>query len=81
MTDNLVDGGEDGVRIPEIPHVGWNGTLDVHDVVVADSVERLRAHPRHHVGRDHAENLCGKPAGPPRHPDVLGGLEDNAASH
>src|SRR3989338_10109082 len=71
VTNHLIDGGENGLRIPLIPHVGWNGALDIHDVVVADSVERLRAHPRNHVGLNHAENLCSKPACLPRHLDVL----------
>jgi hypothetical protein len=81
VTHHLVDRSEDGLGIPVIPHVGRDGALDIHDMVVADAVERLRAHPRYHMRLNHAENLCGKPTGPPHHLEFRRRLDGNAVRH
>ncbi|MDT4861036.1 hypothetical protein FQZ97_956260 [compost metagenome] len=81
VAHDLIDRGEDGFRITVVPHVGRNGALNIDDVVVADPVQRLRAHTRHDVRPDHVENLRGQTAGPPCHLDVFGGLDGNTATH
>lgn len=81
MTNHLVDGGKDGLGIPVIPDVGWNGAPDIHDVLVADLVERLCAHARRHVCLNHAENLSGESSGTARHFELLDRLDGNAVGH
>ena len=81
MANHLVDGREDGFWVTLIPHIGWDDTLDIHDVLVTDTVERFRADSRHDVGLDHAKDLSGQLSGTPRHRNVLGRLDDNFACH
>jgi hypothetical protein len=81
VAHHLVDGGQYGLGIAEVAHVGGDGGLDIHDVLVADAVERLGADPGHDVRLDHAENLRGQLAGPPRYRDLLRRLDDDAAGH
>jgi hypothetical protein len=81
VTDDLVDGGEDGLRIAVVPQVGRNGALNIDDVVVANPVERSGAYSRRHGRLDHAENFCGKLGGAPRQVELIGGPDGNDSSH
>ncbi|MCY1237412.1 hypothetical protein D9M72_501060 [compost metagenome] len=81
VAHHLVHRGEDGLRIAQVAHVGGNGALHLHDVCVAEAVERFGAHAGHDVGLDHRQDLGGQLCGAPRHHQLFGGLEWNVVCH
>src|SRR5690606_14786161 len=75
VADDVVDGDAGGLGVAPVADVGRDRVLHVDDVVVADAVQFLGAHPRLHVRGDHFQHLGGQAAGDAHLLDFFGGLE------
>src|SRR5690606_27576695 len=75
VADDVVDGDAGGLGVAPVADVGRDRALHVDDVVVADAVQFLGAHPRLHVRGDHFQHLGGQAAGDAHLLDFFGGLE------
>src|ERR1700731_621525 len=75
VADHVVHRGADGLGKTAVVEVRRHRALYVHDMVVADAVELLGRHPRHHVLRDHVEHLRGQAPGDAHLFRFLGGLD------
>src|SRR6185437_4021308 len=63
VADHVIHRGTDGLRKAAVIQIRRHRFLHAHDVVVADAVELIRGHPRHHVLGDHVEHVGGEAPG------------------
>src|SRR2546429_6050443 len=75
VADHVVHRGTDGLGKAAVVEVRRHRALHVDDIVVAEAVELLGRHPRHHVLRDHVEHLGGEAPGGAHLRLFLGGLD------
>ena len=75
MAHHMVDGGADGLRKTPVIEVRRHGLLDLHDVVMTETIELVGGHAGFDVLADHVEHFGGQTASLAHHLLLFGGFQ------